>query len=42
VQKISKETANLMVKRYYQESEKYKAIKNDSVKNIRECVADIE
>jgi hypothetical protein len=42
VQKIGKETTNLMVKRYYAEAEKYKAIKGDSLKNIRECVADIE
>ena len=42
VHKIGKETANLMVKRYYQESEKYKAIKSDSVGHIRQCVADIE
>ena len=43
MQKIGKETANLLVKRYYNnEPEKYKAIKNDSVKFVRECVTDIE
>lgn len=43
VQKIGKETANLLVKRYYQETDKFKVIKPDTgVNQVRKSVAEIE
>jgi hypothetical protein len=43
VQKIGKETSNLLVKRYYQEADKFKVIKPDTgVGLVRKSVTDIE
>lgn len=42
VHKIGKETASLLSKRYYMETDKFKAIKSDSIKYIRDCVDDVE